>query len=140
MTALGTDTDGHEQLAQRKRYRWGYFGSVVAAVIGLWIASLAGYPIVGVLLYWIGIGAMFVLLFRAPVQLFDERDQRLEQRAASLTLNTVAIAGIIAIPGAVALQEAGIIEIPKWTMGAILGFVGLFVVFGIYMIYLSRRQ
>jgi tellurite resistance protein TehA-like permease len=140
MITLGTDTDGHEQIAQRKRYRRGYFGSVVAAAIGLWVALLAGYPIVGVLFYWTGIGTMFVLLFRAPVQLFDERDQRLEQRAASLTLNTVAIAGIVAIPGAVALQEAGVIEIPKWTMGAILGFVGLFVVFGIYMIYLSRRQ
>ena len=140
MIALGIDTDGHEQIAQRKRYRWGYFGSVVAAVIGLWVASLAGYPIVGVLLYWTGIGTMFVLFFRAPVQLFDERDQRLEQRAASLTINTIGIAGIVAIPGAVALEEAGFVDLPAWTAGAGLGFVGLFAVFAIYMVILSRRQ
>jgi len=139
MIALGTDTDGHERLARRRRYRWGYVGSLLAGMAGLFGATWLGYPLLGIALYWLGAGAMLAILWGSPIELFDEREQWLERKAATLTLGLVGIAGIVAIPGVVALEEAGFLTIPAWAMGAIYGFVALYAVFGLLMLVLSRR-
>jgi uncharacterized membrane protein len=140
MIALGTDTDGHERLAKRRRYRWGYAGSMLAGVLALVVAMRLGYPLVGIGLYWVGAAGMFAILWLSPLRLFDERERRIEQRASLCTLQVVGLAGIVAIPGAVALEEAGQLSITPAMEGAGTGFVALYVVFGVvYLAFRLRR-
>jgi uncharacterized membrane protein len=139
MIALGTDTDGHDRLAKRKWYRVGYGASVVAAVLALVVASTLGYPLLGIGLYWAGVAVMFGILWLTPIELFDERDQQRERFAALRTLQVVGIAGIVAIPGLVGLEEAGYVTIAPALNGAIWGFVGLFGLFGVVYVILWLR-
>jgi len=128
MFALGTDSDRHAQLAKRKRYRRGYGGSLIAGMIGLFVASGLGYPLVGIALYWAGVLGMGVVKWLSPVSLFDEREERLDERAAALALNVMTVIGVITIPGAVALEEAGYLTITPLMTGAALAYVGFFAV------------
>lgn len=131
------DLSGHEQLARRRRYRRLSVGSLLAGMAGTFVAIAVGYPLVGIGLYWLGALGMLAVLWGAPIELFDEREQVLEQRASWATLNLFAVALIVVFPGLVALEEAGVYEMPTAVSTAMWGYVLLYAVFGV--VYTAYR-
>lgn len=140
MMGLTANSDGHERLAKRRRYRWGYVGSVLGGVLALFLAVRLGHPLVGIGLYWVGVAGMFAILWLSPVKLFDERERSRERLAALRTIQIVGVVAIVAVPGLVALEEVGYATITPAISGAFLGYAALAGLFGIvYAILWFRR-
>lgn len=113
------------------------YGSVLAGTAGFIIAETLGYPLIGVGVYWTGCLAFVGIWRGASVAIYDERDVALERRASFLTLNAVAVAGIIAWPAVLVLSETTTYTAPPEFSGALLGFAAMYGLFGV--IYLTLR-
>lgn len=132
-------SDGHERLANRRRYRRLFYASLLAGVVGLFVANRIGYPLVGIGVYWAGILGMIAVWKGTTLELFDEREVALEERASRTALNLLAFVLIAAVPGLTALQEVGYYEISPRLSGAIWGLLTPYVVFGVvYAVYRLR--
>lgn len=120
-----------------RRYRRLLFGSVVAGVLGFVFAENAGYPLVGVGLYWAGVLGAVAVWQGTDLCLFDERERAIERRASAVTLLLVAVVLIVGGPTLSVLSETGLYAVPPELDGALLGYVVLFVVFG--LVYTALR-
>lgn len=112
---------------------------VVGGVAALFVATRLDHPVLGVFLYWTGAAGFLGVCRYADVAVFDERDRAHERWASHLTLELVGIAGVIAIPGLVALEESGAVTLGPTFTGVALSYVGLFAVFAIAYGYRRYR-
>lgn len=134
---MAEDASDSGWLAKRRRYRRLSFGVLIAGTLGFVLADVAGYPVVGVGIYWLGFAAFFAVRRWAPMRLADERDCALERQASYDTIRIAGVALIVLAPTAATLQEVGYYEIPPVVEGAIWSCVALFAIFGVA--YLARR-
>jgi len=128
MTANDT-LSGADRLSTMKRYRKLYFAAVAGAVIGFLALTRAGYPLVGVAVYWAGALAMLGIWQFAPVPLFDERERDLERRAVTLTMTLSALVLIFGGPALTVLEEVGYWETPAVARGVFWTLVAQALVF-----------
>ena len=126
------------RIKRRQRYKRLAFGSLVVGIAGLLVASYLDQVLVGVFIYWLGFVGMLGVWQFSPVTLYDERDTAIERKASDYTLGVFAIAGVLAIPGLVALEAEGILTLPAAFDGIAVTFVAVFVLFGV--IYTVLRQ
>lgn len=139
MLTTPTESDGHELLAKRQRYRRLFYASIAVAVGGFLAGIYLGYPLVGVTVYWAGILAMLGVWKGTALQLFDEREIALEERASRDSLNLLAFPLILVVPALSVLQEIGYFEITPRLSGMIWGMLTPYVVFGVvYAVYRYR--
>lgn len=139
MPMTPTESGGHELLARQRRYRRIYYASVAVGVGGFLAADYLGYPLVGVAIYWAGILAMVGVWKGTSLQLFDEREVALEERATRTALNLLAFVLILGVPALTVLQEVGYLTITPRMSGMIWGLLTPYVVFGVvYVVYRYR--
>jgi len=135
-----TNSDGHERLAKRRRYRFAYVGSSLAGVLAMFLALRLDRPLVGIGLYWLGVAGMAAIFWLSPVELFDERERSRERLAALRTIQIVGVVAIVAVPGLVALEEVGYATITPAISGVFLGYAALAGLFGVVyaLLWLDR--
>ena len=134
-----TTTSGTEPLAKRRRYRRLFYACILAGSAGLLVAFRFDYVLFGIGIYWAGVVAALAILRGTSIDLYDERDVALERRAGLLTLYVIGAVAVLGIPASVALSELGYFTIPPEFLGAIYGYVGLCVVFGVSYLWLRYR-
>ncbi|MFC6755640.1 MULTISPECIES: DUF2178 domain-containing protein [Haloarcula] len=126
-------------LSRRRTYRRLMFGSVYGGVaVGLVLRYL-DYPVVGEAAYWVGILAFVAIWKGSDVQLMDERDWALERRAS---LSALQLVGAVLVLGASASRLVTWLTdytVPTLVWGALYGYIGLFIAFGVsYLWHRSR--
>lgn len=78
-----TPSATHDRLSNVRKYRRLFLGGLLVALIGFLIGSFLGYPVVGIGVYWTGVLGMLVVWKGTSIQLFDERERSLDQRAST---------------------------------------------------------
>lgn len=110
-----SDSSGQDRLSKRRRYRRLSFGFAIGGTLGFVAAANAGYPLVGVGLYWLGFLAFVGVWHGTAVTLFDQHDVALERRASHITLNVIAGlavgVGVFAGESGTALAVASVVAI-----------------------------
>jgi|AntDeeMinimDraft_5_1070356.scaffolds.fasta_scaffold00132_33 tellurite resistance protein TehA-like permease len=139
MSTTPTGRNRHELLAKRRRYRRLMIGSIAVGVALSLLLRALDYPLVGEVVYWVGIVGFVAVWLATPVTLFDERDVALERRAAHLTLNAFAPVLVIGASAARILTHVGAYEVPATVWGALWGYFALFVTFGVAYGWLRYR-
>lgn len=134
-----TPSSTEHRIQRRRRHKWLLYGSLGAGIVGLLIGFSLDQYLVGVLVYWAGFAGMLGVWQFSPVTLYDERDAAIERKASDYTLGVFAIAGVLAIPGLVALEANGALTLPAAFDGVALTFVAVFVVFGVIYTALRHR-
>jgi hypothetical protein len=95
-------------------------GSALGGAAGFITAESAGFPIVGVGVYWIGFVGFLAVWQGTSVTLFDERDRALERRAALIALNIFGAVMILLWPTVLVLSETGVYTPPPAFDGVLL--------------------
>lgn len=131
------DVIDREWLVRRRQTRRLTFGILLVGVVGFLLADAVGRPVLGVGIYWAGVLGFFAVRRWSDVSLADERDCELERRASYDALRIAAVALVVGAPATVVLREAGYLEFSPTLQGAIVGYIALFLVFGIA--YVVRR-
>jgi hypothetical protein len=133
------EASGSGRLARRRRYRRLMFGAVLAGTLGFVLADAAGYPLVGVGLYWAGFLAFLGVWRGTETTLFDERDRALERRAIAVTFTLTALVMIALWPTLLVLGETNVYTAPPVFDGALLTVSAQAVVFGVVYLWLRYR-
>jgi hypothetical protein len=127
-------------LAKRQTYRRLMTGSIFGGTAVALVLRSLGYPILGEGVYWIGILAFSAIWLGTDIQLMDERDRELERRASLSALKIVGPVLVVGASSARLLTWLTDVTVPAMVWGALYGYVGLFVAFGIaYLWHRSRR-
>lgn len=115
-------------------------GSIVGAVaIALVLREGLGYPLVGEVVYWLGIVAFFAVWWLSPVQLFDERDAALERRASHVTIYVIGAVLVVGATIARVLPRIGAYEVPDAVFYGLYAYVAVFVVWALAYLGLRYR-
>ncbi|MFB6216031.1 MAG: DUF2178 domain-containing protein [Candidatus Aenigmatarchaeota archaeon] len=129
-------SDSSNESKMRKVYMglWGLSGVSLASLI------VAGYPLAGAGAFVLfGLAAM-VSFRRYDGPLFDERDERRQEKASKRTLGIMGLTSAIVFPGTTALWGLDIIEWPVWLSPIAFFVAGLTFVHVGSMMYEARRQ
>ena len=137
MTTIESSTT--DRLSRRRTYRRLMFGSVLGgAAVGLVLRNL-DYPLVGEAVYWVGILAFFAIWKGVDVQLMDERDWALERRASLTALQIVGAVAVLGASAARLLTWLTDYTVPAVVWGALYGYIGLFIAFGVAYLWHRTR-
>jgi len=137
MTA--TDSPTTTRLSKRRTYRRLMFGSVLGGTaVGLVLRNL-DYPLVGEAVYWVGILAFFAIWKGVDVQLMDERDWELERRASMTALQLILAVAVVGASTARLLTWLTDYTVPVVVWGALYGYIGLFIAFGVAYLWHRTR-
>ncbi|MFB6073077.1 MAG: DUF2178 domain-containing protein [Halobacterium sp.] len=116
------------------------YAAVGAGVLGFLAGVELDYPLVGLGVYWLGIGAFLAVWKGTSVELYDERDHELERRASLTTLQIAGVAVLAALTGMVVVEEATTNEVPTLVVGGFLALSALFLLYGaVCVVYRYRR-
>lgn len=140
MTMTQSDTAGSDRLAKQRFYRRLLVGFVVGGVtLGLLLREGLGYPLVGEVVYWLGIIGFLAVWRGTSLTLFDERDRALERRASQITLTIFAVVLVFGASSARLLSYTNTYEVPAIVWPALWGYAALFGVFGVVYLWLRYR-
>ena len=123
-------------LETREKYRnWmntALGAGIVLGVVGLLAGTVLErdpFVVLGVGVYWLGVLGYVAFKWRAPVDVRDEREARINREAAELTLDVFAALLIVAAPGLTVLTVTGVYEVPEfyWGMVTMLALVAMVV-------------
>lgn len=134
-----TASPATNRLSRIRRYRRLMFGWLLAGVVVALLLRTVGYPLLGEVVYWLGVLGFLAVWWGTPVTLFDERDAALERRASHVTL---LVAAVVLVVGASAMRVLPLVSdvvVPAAVQGALYGLAGLFVVFAAAYIWLRFR-
>ena len=137
MTA--TESPGTTRLSKRRTYRRLMYLAVFGGTgIGFLLRYL-DYPVVGEAVYWVGIVAFIAVWKGSDVQLMDERDWALERRASLSALQIVGATMVVVASGSRLVTWLTDYTVPTLVWGALYGYIGLFIIFGLsYLWHRSR--
>ncbi|THE64767.1 hypothetical protein D8Y22_10945 [Salinadaptatus halalkaliphilus] len=137
-------TSGRQQLEQRNRYRRLMNVSLWGGIAGLFVATLIWVFVpddlivfAGVGVYWLGFVGYLAIWKGTCETLFDEREQAMELKASGLTLGVLAYVVVFGVPGMVVLSATGTYTVPSAIWDALVGYVGVFVLFAIAYTYVQ---
>ena len=128
---FGVFSPNDTRLEQVRFFRRLMHGLIVIGIVAYLLAMYLDQLVVGTLLYW-GCFLGFIAVWQGTsLDLYDERDQRLERAAGNTTLGLFAFVVVFGIPGLVLLAEIGLYEAPAVLWGVMYGYASIFIVFGV---------
>jgi uncharacterized membrane protein len=98
--------------ATTNRDRLTYIGLWALSTLAFVGLSVAGYPAIGAVAFFVLGGATFVL--HQPASLFDERDADIIKEASAHTIQVVGLTSGVVFPTVTALAGLGYIDFPLW--------------------------
>ncbi|MFB6141878.1 MAG: hypothetical protein ABEJ30_00885 [Halorientalis sp.] len=117
-----------------QRYNRIIMAVLAVAVLALFAGTAIGRTFAGLVVYAVacfgGVAALVYLQFGTSVQLGDERDRRLHDRASGALVMLVAYLGLPVIVGLYLLDATGYYTIPPVVWGAIYALSGLYLAWG----------
>lgn len=117
------------QLSRMRRYRHLMFSVLLGGVaISLGLRSL-DYPLVAEVVYLLGFFGFLAIWQGTSIQLFDERERQIEERACAVTLTITAFALIFGASAGRLLPLLTAYSYPTWLNAVIYAFIGQFIVF-----------
>jgi hypothetical protein len=135
-TAESSTTDW---LSKRQTYRRLIFGSVLGGTAVALLLRFLDYPVVGEAVYWVGILTFLAIWKGTEMQLMDERDWELEQRASLTAIQIIAAVAVVGASSARLLTWLTDYTVPVVVWGALYGYIGLAIAFGVaYLWHRSR--
>ena len=114
-------------------------GSVLGGTIGFIAADSAGFPLVGVVLYWAGFGGFLMIWQGTSAVLFDERDRALERRAITNATTVFALGMILLWPTVLVLSEIDVYTPPPAFDGVLLAVAVQALLFTVAYLWLRYR-
>ncbi|EMA36251.1 hypothetical protein [Halococcus hamelinensis] len=114
--------------------------------IGLWAlatmvfvgTTVAGYPAVGAVAFFVLGGATFTL--GEPESMFDERDASIIKEASANTIRVVGLTSAVVFPVVSALAGLGYVEFPMW-LAPVGGFIAvMFALWGGFLVVARGRR
>jgi len=127
------------RLDRIRRYRRLMIGSALGGTVGFIAADTAGFPIVGVVVYWAGFGGFLAVWQGTSVVLFDERDRALERRAIAIATTVFALGLILLWPTLLVLSELDVYTPPPAFDGVLLAVAVQAVLFTVAYLRLRYR-
>jgi hypothetical protein len=104
-------------------------------IASFFVGMLLDRTLAGLVVYAVaclgGVAALLYLQFATSVQLSDEREQRLHERASGAVVGIVTYVGLPVIIGLYLLDNLGYYTIPPVVWGAIYAFSGFFLLWGV---------
>jgi uncharacterized membrane protein len=144
-----TDTDfdtAKQALERRERYeRW--FNLSLLVFVGLWfVLIMTGSFLeeqllvyVGTVSFYVGYGIAFAILYGTDVDIEDERDERISKEAAGLTMFVLMGVMLLVYPPGIALEFAGVTDLPPLFWNTFYAYCALFLLFGACHAYVKRQ-
>jgi uncharacterized membrane protein len=139
-------SNGQDHLARRTRYRRLYFGVLAAGVlgylvlIGVWNSVQSdAVAVAAVGVYWLAFVVALGIHYLGPVELEDERQREVSEKAAMLSVMAVGFMLVLGAPGSVTLEQTGVYTAPSWFSGMMWGYTLLFGIYAIAHGYLKRQ-
>jgi uncharacterized membrane protein len=138
--------DSQNHLARRKRYRRLYFGVMAAGIVGYLVlifvwnsveSDVVAVAAVGI--YWLAFVIALGIHHLGPVELEDERQREVGEKAAMLTVMAVGFVLILGAPGSVTLEQTGVYTAPSWFSGMMWGYALLFGIYALAHGYMKRQ-
>lgn len=114
-------------------------GSILAAVVLSVLLRNFEYHLAGEAVLWLGFLTYGVIWKGTDVQVMDERDWELERRAS---LTAIQLVGAVLIVGASTARLLPLLTdytVPVIVSGALYGYVGLYVAFGVAYLWHRYR-
>ena len=134
-----TESPANDWLSKRQTYRrlmsGAVFGGVAVGLVLRWL----DYPVVGEAVYWVGILAFFAIWKGADIELMDERDLELERRASVSAIGIVGAVLVVVASASRLVTRLTDYTVPTLMWGALYGYVGLFIAFGVAYFYHRRK-
>ncbi|SDQ24846.1 DUF2178 domain-containing protein [Natronobacterium texcoconense] len=119
----------------RRRYERLVYGIFAIAIVGLLAGLVIGQQLAGTAIYLVGVWLGAVVAYLVPtvsnVRFYDERDERLVERASSLTMSVAFVVGISIVPALYVLGAAGYVTITETMWGGIYVASALFLLWGL---------
>lgn len=134
-----TESPQTDWLSRRQRYRKLMIGSILGAVAVSILLRNFDYHLAGEAVLWLGLVSYGVIWKGTDVQVMDERDWELERRAS---MTAIQLAGAVLIVGASTARLLPLLTdytVPVIVSGALYGYVGLFVAFGVAYLWHRYR-
>lgn len=97
-------------------------------------------PLWGVGVYTISALAAIAIWLRYPGTLFDERDASIHREASGYTIQLLAMVSAVLFPLLTALYGFGVYDWGVWTTASAFIVAGMFALYGVTTIVLSRRN
>lgn len=136
---IRTDTAAMNGLETRRFYHRLMSACIGVGVVAYLAGVLSGYVILGTVVYWAGFLGMLGVWRFTSIELYDEREQQIERKAAGVTLSVFSFVPVFGGPALVALEAAGSYDMPPELWGAFYAYCALYMVFGaIYTIHRKR--
>ena len=140
MTQTHSGSSPTDRLALQRKYRRLMISSILGGVaIALLLRDILAYPLVGEVVYWLGIVGFFVIWWRSPVQLFDERDAALERRASHVTIYVIGAVLVVGATTARVLPRISVYDVPDAAIYGLYAYITVFVVWAIAYLGLRYR-
>lgn len=114
-------------------------GSVLGGTAGFITAESAGFPLVGIVLYWVGFGGFVMIWQGTSVELFDERDRALERRATTIATTIFTLSIILLWPTLLILSETDVYAPPPAFDGVLLAVAVQALLFAVAYLWLRYR-
>lgn len=127
------------RVARIRRYRRLMMGSALGGTAGFMAADSAGFPLVGVVLYWAGFSGFLMIWQGTSVALFDERDRALERRAITIATTAFALGMIMLWPTVLVLSETDVYTPPPAFDGVLLAVAVQALLFTVTYLWLRYR-
>lgn len=133
------ESPANDWLSKRRTYRRLMYISVFGGAGVSFLLRYLNYPVVGEAVYWVGIVAFVAIWKGSDVRLMDERDWALERRASLSTLQIIGAVLVVVASASRLVTWLTDYTVPTLVWGALYGYVGLFIAFGLsYLWHRSR--
>ncbi|PSQ33759.1 DUF2178 domain-containing protein [Halobacteriales archaeon SW_12_69_24] len=120
-------------------YKLATVGLSLLAAVALAGGTLLRRPFVGIGIYWLALGSVFVLPVVSNSRMFDERDDRIVGRASAATLTLFGWLSALVYPSLVALSATGQFSWGPATTAVAFTTVAVYATFGAAVAYVRYR-
>jgi len=121
-----------------ERNRLTYISLWVVATVAFIGATIAGYPAVGAIAFFVFGGATFAL--GRPASMFDERDATIIEEASANTIRVIGLTSAVVFPVLSALAGFGYIEFPLWLAPIGMFVAAIFALWAAFLLFARQRQ
>jgi len=126
-----------------QRYKRAILGLFAAGIVGFFTGMVVDQYLAGLVIYTVaclaGIAGTLYLQFGTSIQLYDEREQRVAQRASQAVVNVVAYVMLPVFIGIFLLDATGRYTMGSTVEGVLYAFSAFYLLWGVAFVIYNHR-